>query len=285
MANTINWGQAAVENTIDYGQGATDNTISWGKSQTLSPSGETNITGAGGTPAFTNTLSTTFDGTDDAVVIGTASLGITNSISVSAWVKIPTTNTGGGGANIQVIIAEDPTSSGKRNWNLFWRGGGIDSFYFVVHNTNLSSAAAQSVGVTPNSGQWIHILATYDGTANTNGIKLYIDGVLNAQGTASSTGINSFTSSEPNIGRLTGQNQWNFEGNIDEVAVWNSELSASDANAIGSTIPTDLTSYNPIGWWRMGDGSTYPTINDAAGSNDGTMTNMSAANFVTDVPT
>ena len=45
MANTIGFGQAAINNTIDYGQGATDNTINWGKSQTLSPSGETNITG------------------------------------------------------------------------------------------------------------------------------------------------------------------------------------------------------------------------------------------------
>ena len=54
MANTIDWGQAAVNNTIDYGQGAIDNTINWGKSQTLSPSGETNITGTGGTPPFSN---------------------------------------------------------------------------------------------------------------------------------------------------------------------------------------------------------------------------------------
>ena len=45
MSNTIGFGQAAVNNTIDYGQGAIDNTINWGKSQTLSPSGETNITG------------------------------------------------------------------------------------------------------------------------------------------------------------------------------------------------------------------------------------------------
>ena len=36
-----------------------------------------------------NRYSFEFDGTDDAVVIGTASLGITSTISVSAWVKIP----------------------------------------------------------------------------------------------------------------------------------------------------------------------------------------------------
>jgi len=237
-------------------------------------------------PTF-NTKSILLDGIDDAVVIGTASLGITSTISVSAWVKIPTTNTGGGGTNIQVIIAEDTTGSGQRNWNLFWRGGGIDSFYFAIHNTNLSSSSAQSVGVTPNSGQWIHILATYDGTANANGIKLYIDGVPNAQGTASSTGINSFTSSEPNIGRLTGQNQWNFEGNIDEVSVWNSELSASDVTSIyNSGVPNNLNDLStpPLSWWRCGDGDTSPTLTDnGSGGNDGTMTNFTT--FSTDVPT
>ena len=46
MSNTIDWGQAALRNTIDYGQGAIDNRINWGKIQKLSPSGETNVTGA-----------------------------------------------------------------------------------------------------------------------------------------------------------------------------------------------------------------------------------------------
>lgn len=50
MSNTIAWGQAALKNFIDYGQGAIDNTINWGKIQKLSPSGETNITGAKSKP-------------------------------------------------------------------------------------------------------------------------------------------------------------------------------------------------------------------------------------------
>jgi len=45
MSNKIGFGQAAVSNKIGYGQGASNNKVNWGKSQTLSPSGETNITG------------------------------------------------------------------------------------------------------------------------------------------------------------------------------------------------------------------------------------------------
>lgn len=48
MANTIGWGQAAVNNTIDWGKGKTNNAIGWGSIYSSSPSGETDIVG---TPA------------------------------------------------------------------------------------------------------------------------------------------------------------------------------------------------------------------------------------------
>ena len=53
-----------------------------------------------------------------------------------------------------------------------------------------------------------------------------------------------------------------------------------------STAPTvNLTDLNPIAWYRMGDGDTYPTITDnGSGGNDGTMTNMDAGDIVSDVP-
>jgi len=118
------------------------------------------IGGGGGakggvTPPFSNTKSIQLDGVDDFVNIGTTSLGITNAISISAWVKIPTTNTGG-------------------NWALNWRGGTRNNWQFVIWNTDGAATLVTSSGLTPNDNQWHHILATYDGTSNANGIKLYV---------------------------------------------------------------------------------------------------------------
>ena len=48
MANTIGWGQAAVNNTIDWGKGKTNNTIGWGTIYSSSPYGDTDLIG---TPA------------------------------------------------------------------------------------------------------------------------------------------------------------------------------------------------------------------------------------------
>ncbi len=234
--------------------------------------------------SFESINSFTFDGSLDYVDIGTTSLGITTAISVSAWVKIPTTNTGGGGTNIQVIACEDPTSGGHRNWMMFWRGTGFNYFAFVVHHTNLSSSSVVSTSVVPNDGQWHHLLGTYDGTSNANGLKLYIDGVLNVQGTAGSTGINSFASTEPTIGAITGGGQWRLEGNIDEVALWNTDESANASTIYNSGVPNDISSLSPLSHWRCGDGDTSPTLTDnGSGGNDGTMTNFTT--FSTDVPT
>jgi hypothetical protein len=124
MANTIDWGQGAVNNTIDWGKGKTNNTINWAEIYDSTPAGETNITGSGGVTPFVNTYSMEFDGIDEYANVGTSSLGITGAITVSAWVKIPTTNTGGGSPYIQMIVCEDNTSGGQRNWALSWRGTG-----------------------------------------------------------------------------------------------------------------------------------------------------------------
>ena len=132
MANTIYWGQAAVENTNGFGKSATNNTIDFGEVCANSLSPETNLTGTGATPSFENTKSILLDGVDDFVNVGSSSLGITSAISLSAWVKIPTSNTGGGGTNIQIIVCEDTTSGGQRNWGLSWRGTGSNYFSFSI---------------------------------------------------------------------------------------------------------------------------------------------------------
>jgi hypothetical protein len=94
-----------------------------------------------------------FDGIDDKIELGTQSLGITGAISVSAWVKIPTTNTGGGGTNIQQIVCEDRTSGTNRNWSLSWRGGGLNRISAVIFDSAGSTGGATTNAIVPNDGK------------------------------------------------------------------------------------------------------------------------------------
>jgi len=81
-----------------------------------------------------------------------------------------------------------------------------------------------------------------------------------------------------------------LDGNIDEVTIWDtSVLTASEIEDLwnlGAPIDPSIltTSANLVSWYRMGDGDTYPTILDHAGSNDATMNNMDSGNFQLNVP-
>jgi hypothetical protein len=244
------------------------------------------VVGAGGGAPFVNTYSTLLDGVDDYVKTGTQSLGITTAISISAWVKIPIAGTWGA-PHVEVIFAEDGFS---RNFNLFYRPPPFFNYFnFTVYHTNGTSTALTSTGIAPNDNQWHNLLATFDGTTNTNSVKLYVDGILNVQATAVSTGVKSALNAPPAIGSNSNNNTWFFEGNIDEVAVWDSAISIGDVWDVTSK-PTDLSLLTtpPLHWWKMGDGITaFPTIPDVGSlaSNDGTAYNENEATMIVpDVP-
>jgi hypothetical protein len=84
-----------------------------------------------------------------------------------------------------------------------------------------------------------------------------------------------------------------FDGNIDDVSIWDKELTEQEILEIyNGGIPNDLSIHsaaaNIISWWKMGDGATYDgtnwTIPDEIGSNTGTSVNMELGDRVADVP-
>lgn len=278
MANTIDWGQGQKQNSIDWGQGATDNTINWGKSQTLSPGGETNISGAS---SFTNTLSTRFDGVDDSVSMGNpASLQITGALTISAWFN--TTHTGS-----QIIVGKDGVDSlaNNRAYLLIYSASSNTMKFIIFNSINTFEQAISTTSVT--DGNWHHVVGVNDGTD----LKIYIDGVLENTNVGGGGTIQNSSATDFYIGRRQGTSNGNhknfWKGAIDEVSVFNTGLSASAVTTIyNSGAPNDLTGTSGLAsWWRMGDGDTFPTITDNQGSNNGTMTNMSSGNFITNVPT
>ena len=102
-------------------------------------------------------------------------------------------------------------------------------------------------------------MMTYEKTGtNTSTVKGYVDG--NLRTTNSGGGIINSNIDEAAIGRRPnglGGGDLNYEGLIDEVAVFDITLTASDATSIyNSGVPADLTSYSPVGWWRMGDNNS-----------------------------
>jgi len=286
MANTIDWGEASVNNTNGYGKGATNNTIRWAKIYESSASGETNITGASG---FSNTLSTRFDGVDDfASLSSTTNLRPTESelnadgFSISVWVNRTNTSTVG-------VFANDNVGNTSPYRGLeFQIGASGDARMQKMDGGGTSPqdrlTAVTATGVVP-SGTWTHIAFVMT-TGNNSTWKIYVNSVSQTL-TLSGTGGNVSYSSSGGVAAIGASRTQYFKGAIDECSAYNTALSASAVTTIyNSGVPNDLTGTSGlVSWWRMGDGDTFPTISDNVGSNNGTMTNMSSGNFISNVPT
>ena len=150
-------------------------------------------------------------------------------------------------------------------------------------------------------GNWHHVVLTWntsesytnptDSTSYTGTMKLYLDGTIVNFGqgayvnnglTATAVGLNGIPSSTVfdkfRIGaRFNGNND--MDALFDEVAVYSTDLSASEISAIyNSGAPNDLsslsTSTNLVGWWRFEDN----TDDSSSNSNSGTLTNGATYN-------
>tara|TARA_R100000329_G_scaffold17001_1_gene17271 strand:+ start:1966 stop:2685 length:720 start_codon:yes stop_codon:yes gene_type:complete len=222
--------------------------------------------------SFSNTKSLEFDGVDDFVDFGNpTSLQITGDLTISAWLKTSMSNTG-------FVISKDALHSG-RNYALVVVdvSGTLRARFFIVKSNSLVNVTSTTIDVGDNN--WHHIVGINDGS----NLKIYVDGNLEATNAGAGGTIDN-DSVDFEIGRRGDNNQF-YNGHIDEVAVWNSDQSSNVATIYNSGSPADLTSLSPVSWWRNGDGDTFPTLTDnGSGSNNGTMTNMTSGDIVTDVP-
>ena len=197
-----------------------------------------------------------FDGVDDKIELNSQSFGITGAISVSAWVKIPTTNTGGASPFIQNIVGEDTKAGTDRNWALFWRGGTtLNGFSAFIYDSSGAYVSVNSALPTPNDNNWHNLMFTYTGDTSTDGLKLFVDGVQIAQATSSNSGLRASTSVIPTIGGVSNTIQRMFEGNINEVSIFNS---VQDASTIyNSGVPGDISSLNPLAWYKLDQSANW----------------------------
>ena len=222
------------------------------------------------------------------------------------------TGNGSGASDAWTISMYYKASGNQQGQTIFYYGGDntTNEGHITLTQVNVSGGAKQlrlryghnfnriqlqSAGLT--AGVWQHILVSYDGgtTGSDSNLindyygrfKIYIDGAL----TSPSTSNNNFGYSDDidadrfRIGRY---NNGNYMRNcrVDELAVWSSDQSSNISDIYNSGSPFDLSSLStqPTHWWRMGDGDTFPTLQDNIGNADFTMQNMTVADIVNDVP-
>jgi|TARA_R100001460_G_scaffold37783_2_gene72205 hypothetical protein len=244
-----------------------------------------------------NTKSLSFDGTNDAARWASNStiLGLIGAgdFSISWWVKkadfFPVGSGAtpilwnslffpGGGLTGFIMTAYGDSAAGSLPGKISLQiGGGVASssdFLTLTSNNDLRSSVGDNT--------WHHCLITCDAGASSRTGKLYINGSeIAVTQTSNSVDFSGASLGDIAIGSSTfnlGSDSF-FQIEVDELSIYNSELSSSDVSAIyNSGVPADESSRSGlVGYWRLEDNG-----NDSS-SNSNNLT-ITGATFTDDVP-
>ena len=150
-----------------------------------------------------------FDGVDDYVDAG--NMNFAGSVTIGAWIYIETMPTGDDYDGVVHI--------GNTGLHIGVEVGNTLTFH--------DPGVVQVYGSTVfTAGKWYYVVATQSGTAfSTANTKLYVNGVQEST-TLSGSGSTNFTGNT--YISYNDDNSDYFDGTIDEVAIWNRTLSATD---------------------------------------------------------
>jgi len=229
------------------------------------------VIGAGGGAPFVNTYSLDLDGVDDYVNIpNNTELNFSSAYSVSFWINTTSSALLSPISNQSKFFIRLYAPVNQIRLQLYDGSNGV----LNLDNTQVF-----------NDGVWHHIAFTTEATTTTDKVIVYFDGVALAnKGTQLNIGSH-LSAFAYEIGRNSGT--WNFNGGIDEVSLYDSELSASQINDIyNGGEPTTIS--GAVAHYKMGEEATFSggvwTVPDAVGSNNGTSNAMTIDDRVGDAP-
>lgn len=223
----------------------------------------------------TNQFSTLFDGVDESMTTDSPGVSGTAAKTLSAWLKVS------GTGNMNVLSYGSDTTSNLISFIV------IDSAERVI--IDIKSAFRRFTATNLFNGDWHHVAITMPAGGDINGTKAYMDGAPLSVDSTTNNSYNTGTNVNVVVGARIGNTNF-FAGNIDEVSIWNVELTATEVVEIyNSGTPADLLSHSKaaslFNWWRMGENSSFPTIPDnSVRQEDGVLINMESDDIVSDVP-
>lgn len=216
---------------------------------------------------FFNKNYISFEGGSNTEHVSTGYNGLPNHVTVSLWARSTSTSWP------RILIERvDPVWS-RSPFSIDWNGGAI---YVQCRVESTSSAyngvSLSTTGLTNriNDGEWHHIVLRFNGVK----LSLYIDGEEKSSKLLSTvTGAtgNLWPAGNPNggvetsgtfLGKGNHSSQVSFEGDMDEVAIWETAI-AEEAieeiynegliNKSSNLNKLQNESTSPVAWYRMGD--------------------------------
>ena len=257
------------------------------------------------TPPFSNTRSINFNntyylGANASLLSSTLGRSGNGSGSSDAWTVAmyfkPSTNSSG--QTVFYFGDSDVTNAGHINMRFI---GSTDRFR-LQYGSNNNYVRFQSAANSLVAGSWHHLFIAYNGgtTGASSGdladyysrFTIRIDNTnVVPSGTWSHNNFGysgAIDADNLRVGRYASGNYMRDGCRVDELAIWDSDQSSNASSIYNSGTPFDLSTLTdqPRHWWRMGDGDSYPNLQDSGTQANCTfiMYNMTSSDIVNDVP-
>jgi hypothetical protein len=215
----------------------------------LDSSGNANdgtVSGASSTSGLFNTNAYDFDGVDNYINLGNSSSLNTEKFTASFWILPQDFST-----RNNLLSKED-----SANWT---SAVGVDGENKVTFWINDGSWIRLNSSSNINLNEWVHVTLTYDNLIK----KIYINGELDITQVAPNINLNSSTNLI--IGATSNTFNYNFDGKIEEVGLWNRALSEKEIKDLYNYQAGDFKEANLVARYNFND-----NLNDEINLNNAT---------------
>lgn len=163
-----------------------------------------------------------FDANDDSIEIPHNSNQVNLPLTIQLWVKSPLESQG----DYKPIVSKYQASS-QNGWN-FDSSSGRYYFYYFGDGANHTFSSPYGADLGIASMEWTHLVAVI----NSSGAHLYRNGQFVTTQGWSGMAFNSSQAADLSIGKIAGSTVVKFGGHVDDFAIWNASLTASEIGAI-----------------------------------------------------
>jgi len=170
-----------------------------------------------------------FDGNDDYVNVGVVNeLTTADSFAVSVWFQRTLDGASATNHGINNVLVGHSSGAANDNFELGTQGGNIEGY---IDSPSSDSSFTVNGGIA--NASWHHVVFSYDKDA-ANEVTVYSDGVLVQQNATFGGNLDSSATSPLTFGmaRPDGNNWGDFAGLMDDIAIFDGPLNASNVQSI-----------------------------------------------------
>jgi hypothetical protein len=181
-------------------------------------------------------------------VPNSASLNITNKISIEAWIypnSNPFPEAPGPFGDQRTVVAKEwsnPSTGDGGGYGMATDSDQTKAMFYLRHTNGFTQAAYVETPISQD--KWSHVVGTFDKNGGLNNMKLYINGVLietSTWGFFDPTNEKLYIGGNPGTRDVSAPNE--FDGIIDEIRIYNRVL---DANEISDHFNGYKVIYEPV---------------------------------------